>query len=248
MADFIDRNDAMNRWGNLITSFKNLPGLRAVWPMTTISSTSAIYDQSGLNKILTRSGTPTLDIDNWIPFMSFNGTTDYLSRADEADLDIGGNESYINANINGLTMGGWFRQTTDPSAQRVIIGKGFNAPSKAYRIYSSNTLAPTFEISTDGTNIVTIASSTTISLDEWYFIVGRFIPSTEIKIWVNAQKDTSVAGIPATIFNSGVGFGIASDGVQFWPGDASISFLCCAALPDAIINSLYEQSKVLFRR
>jgi hypothetical protein len=242
---FLGRNDLVNRWGNIVSSFMALPGLRGFWPMSAFDSSGNAQDQSGHAHHLTYNGNPTYNYTGLAPYIDLDGTGDYLARADEADLDIIGNESYMA--VPGLTAGGWF-WVDDKTASRMFINKDNpigNQRSWQLTYVTGNEVR--FIVSTNGLAVVTCTGAD-ISEDAWYFLVGRFNPSTELKLWMNATTYTQAVGVPATLFNSNADLRIGMRGNTAIPldGRASLCFLCAALLSDAQISSLYQQTRGVF--
>ena len=256
-ADFQARYEPNFAWVNAMSAFQMLPGLRGFWPMSGYSSLAAIanaLDYGGAQRHLTNNGPAVLTYSNLIPVLYFDGTNDYLSRADEAGLDILGNEAYIATTVQGLTMGGWFRFSTLPvGAIKGVIGKwDTGGNDRSYLIYINNgTSSPTFDISNGGAaTSATVTSSVTMSQDGWYFIVARFDPSTEINIIVNNTETTNAVGIPATLFNGAASFEIFSYNLGLAAsrnhGYASLCFLTTTLLTDFHVNALFQQTRALF--
>ena len=67
-------------------------------------------------------------------------------------------------------------------------------------------------------------------------------------IFVNSTKDSVVAAVPASLFNSNADLqmGAFTAGTSLLTGSVSLMFLCAAALTDTIIKSLYNHSRALF--
>lgn len=250
-AFFLSRNDLINRWGNIVSSWSFLPGLVGFWPMSSVQrSTGNAYDVSGQNRILTYNGNPTYNIyNNFVPYIDFDGVGDYLARADETDLDIIGTEAINAAAIRGLTIGGWFWINAFTANNQRFISKGTSAGNlRSYSIASVPAFADDaqFLVSVDGINTITV--NLDILPAAWNFIIGRYIPSTELKIWVNNNTNINVVAVPASIFNSNVGMAIGGwgDGTQLIAGRASLCFLSHQTFSDALINAMFQQSRILF--
>jgi hypothetical protein len=101
-------------------------------------------------------------------------------------------------------------------------------------------------VSTDG--IAAVAGGTTVvSVNNWYFIVGRFTPSTELATFVNGTKTTNLVGVPASIFNSTAAFDIGRyNATNYFTGSGCLCFLCATALSDTIIQALLARTRPLF--
>lgn len=231
---------------DFVSPFLGLPGLVGFWPMSSVQrSTGNVYDLSGQARTLTYNGNPTFNIyNNIVPYIDLDGTGDYLSRADETDLDILGTESW--AAVPGLTMGGWFYPTTT-NFEHVIgkfTGSGNN---KSYRIVN-NSGTWTVQISTDGSTTFSKDGVVT-SANTWEFVVLRFVPSTSLDIFNNITQNSNTVAVPASIFNSAAAFIIGSEPIVLtndFTGRASLCFLCANALPDALISSLFQATRGLF--
>lgn len=240
--------------GNVVSSFLSLPGLIGFWPMSSINRSADVQDLSGNAHHLTYNGNPTINYRGIVPYMDFDGTGDYLSRADETDFDITGTETHIASALRGLTMGGWFYFDTLGASTIGIMSKfAYTSPNtdqRSYQIVYHGSGYFFFSISSDGTqtNESNIISTVAEQTGQWYFIVGRFTPSTEVAIFVNTTKNKNTTSIVASIYNSTRPFAIGGNDnfATLMDGRASMCFLCTAALSDGIIRGLYHQSRSLF--
>lgn len=236
-------------WTEVVAGFQALPGLVGFWPMSSVQrSTGNVYDLSGQNRTLTYNGNPTFSYTGLVPYITFDGTGDYLSRADETDLDIVGSEAIFNSATRGLTLGGWF-YTTDVGAGLFGLMSKYASSQISFLLYrSADTLS--FTISNTGTALVgTVSSSTALVANNWNFIVGRFTPSTETALFNNDTKNTNTTSIPATIFNSTTALEIGrynSSNTTCYAGRTSLCFLSANAISDSIINGVYQRSRNLF--
>jgi len=257
-AFFLGRNDLINRWGNIVSSWSMLPGLVGLWPMSSVQrSTGNAYDISGQARTLTYNGNPTYNIyNNFVPYIDFDGAGDYLSRADETDLDILGNEAINAAAVQGLTFGCWANaDAVAPSSFDGLIGKHLttgNQRSYCIHCFDANS-KPYIAISSDGTAAAEIyAQSTAVAPTAgiWYFWVARFLPSTELAFFENGVNvKSTVAGVPATLFNSTAAFEIGRRNVagSEFTGNVSLAFLSHQVFSNALINAMFQQSRILFR-
>lgn len=240
--------------GNVLASYMALPGLVGFWPMSSVQrSTGNAYDLSGQGRTLTRNGNPAYTFFNGlVPYIDLDGTGDFLSRADETDLDILGDGEggvFTNPGAAGLTMGGWYWIDTT-GADRIFASK-FNVTGnqRSYIIYRDEVATVyRFIVSSDGTATTSVDSSVATATGTWIFAVGRFTPSTEIAVFINSTKDINTTSIPASIFASTAGFliGAASAGAVLLDGRAALVFLCANSLGDDLISSLFSTSRILF--
>jgi hypothetical protein len=255
LSDDATNFSGVNGLGEVMGLMKGLPGLVGFWPMSSVQrSSGAAYDLGGQGRTLTYNGNPTYNIYNdLVPYLDFDGTGDFLSRADETDLDILGTEAIFAAAVRGLTMGGWFWGDIFTSGTgEGLMGKLTNSTGTfAYSLAHTAANTLTARISSNGTSFgTTISSSVAVQDSTWYFLVQRFIPSTELSIFVGETKTTNSTSIPASIFNSSEAFAIGGIGgtVPAAPfnGRAALCFLCANALPDAMIERLFRRSRWLF--
>lgn len=251
-ADFQKRAEPQFALKSMVSQFLAIPGLRGLWCASSFDENGDVYDLSGQGRTLSYQGNPVFNYDNLVPTLELDGTGDYLSRTDEAGLDIIGDESYVSA--NGLTLGGWF-YPTDWSSRNFqgLIGKyDPTGNQRAYLLFKTTTGPDVrFNVSNNGTATTVVPSSIGLpNEDEWHFIVGRYAPSTELAIWVDGTKDTNVTSIPATINNSNANFRIGDydTAAQNFYGNWCLGFLSAVAVSDAIVEQLYEQSRVAFGR
>jgi hypothetical protein len=233
---------------SVVASFLNIPGLVGLWPMSSVQrSTGNAYDVSGQGRTLTYNGNPTYNIhNNVVPYADLDGTGDYLHRADETDLDVLGTETIYNSSLRGVTIGGWF-WVDDPSTgnQRLVTKGTTTGNDRAYGLLSQ-TNGINFLMSSNGTDS-NGAGPIAVSAATWFFAVGRFTPSSEIRTFVNADTDFNNTAI-AALNNAagGLALGAQSDGTQNLDGRISICFLSGNALPNSIISALFQQSRPLF--
>lgn len=233
----------------IISLFLALPGLRGSWPMSAFQSNGDCFDQSGNARLLTYNGNPTYNYDGLAPYLEMDGTGDFLDRADEAGLDVLGTETYVDAAVRGVTMGCWFWRDLDNAY--VLMSKYLNAGNqRAYRLGAAGG-GPNLNgaVSGNGAAIDVVWSTTEPSINAWHFGVMRFLPSTELAVFLDGEWTRNVAGIPASIFNSNADFniGASQNGTSGQlNGRVSLCFLCAAYLNDAIIDSLFDQTRGAF--
>lgn len=229
--------------------FLGLPGLRGYWPMGAFDSSGNAIDQSGNARTLTYTGNPTFNYTTeGGPYCDYDGTGDYHSRADEAGLDFLGTEAYIATAARGLTIGGWFQ--IDTATAYGLMAKGdAAAASSSFELYLSNT-AVTFRI-VNAAAYTTVTLTTAISTATWYFVAGRFDPSTELKAYIKSSSsasDINTTSIPASIANSAAAFtiGALAGGVTPLNGRAGMCFTCAMLLSDTAIDNIYQNTKAFY--
>jgi hypothetical protein len=149
--------------------------------------------------------------------------------------------------------GGWFwLDTLAPGTNMGLIGKYNTVGNQRAYLLTFSDAANVFQvyISSLGTAASTVGLSHTaiLSASTWYHVVGRFIPNTELSIFVDGIEVFTAAGVPAAIFNSNTAFEIGSSdaGNNRLDGRACQCFLCSDYLDDIIIRSLFEQTRCNF--
>mgnify|MGYP001562300049 CR=1 FL=1 len=158
--------------GNVLASYMALPGLVGFWPMSSVQhSTGNAYDLSGQARTLTYNGNPAYSYYNGlVAYIDLDGTGDYLSRADETDLDITGNKAIYTTGAAGLTVGGWFYNNANFAAGGTGLITKWNsagATTGSFMLYGLTT-TPTALV-TNGTTNTTQTSSETVATGAWYF-------------------------------------------------------------------------------
>lgn len=230
---------------DLISPFLSLPGLVGFWPMSSVQrSTGNAYDLSGQNRTLTYNGNPTYNIyGNKVAYLDLDGTGDYLSRADETDLDVLGSETIFASGVRGLTVGGWFWFNNKTNSYHLMSKNNATGNQRGFQLlYSQPLTAMQAVVSVDGINNTTLTTGADITAQIWYFMVMKFEPSTRLSLTINGTKYSTTSSIPASIFNNTASFIIGANGniSNLLQGRASLCFLCANAVPDEIISSLYQ--------
>ncbi len=234
-----------------IAMFQQIPGLVGFWPMSGVQrSTGDARDFGGGGLELSYNGNPVYNIfDDLVPYIDFDGTGDFLERADETDLDILGTETIYASAVRGLTVGGWIRADVLSGNQWLIAKDNASASHRPYTLIlrAGNPNSPTFRVGS-GAATSTLDSSVDVTVGAWFFAVGRFIPSTSVDVYVNNTKTTNTTSIIASIANTAdsLTFGATEAGSLPFNGQESFCFLSANALSDTLISALFQQSRGLF--
>lgn len=249
-ADFQRRYEPNFAWKSACSVFQALPGLRGFWPMSGFDSGGDATDLGGLAHHLTYNGSPTYNYSGLAPYIDMvPGTADYLSHLDHADFDILGTETYIAGVAQGLTVGGWFWTDDNTITQGLFTKGNAAAATSSYELYLNNAGTPDliFRVST-GAAYITSTLVSVFTQSAWSFCVGRFIPSTEVKVWFNSTPAIQLIGVPAALPNTAQPLivGAFATPILHLDGRASMCFLCAAALPDSTILSIFEQTKPMY--
>lgn len=241
--------------GMYLSDFLALPGLVGFWPMSSVQrSTGNVYDLSGQGRTLTYNGNPVFNYATGgglaFPFLALDGTGDYLSRADETDLDILGSETLYDGSVRGLTLYIWFRPDVGAGgATHILAGKLLAATQFSYWIAFRDTNKLSFLASADGTTVPVDASSAAdISVGTWHLGVGRYIPSFSGVVWLDGIPAADEVGIPASLFNGTAPFVIGATGTpgNYFQGAVAIIALYSQAHPTAWIDWLWTRGRALF--
>lgn len=241
-TSFFARNEPNVALGNLGGMF-GLPMLRGLWLYSGVDENGNAYDSSVQGRTLTNVSSLQYSTYNGLaPYAIHDGSADYLTRADEAGLDITG----------ALTWGCWMRSNDAPAGNESLVNK-WNATGnlRAYLLRLTSTPDFCCLVSLDGTAETSVTSSVTYAPDVWFHVVGRYTPSTELAIFVNGTKTVNTTSIPASLFNSSSAFRVGANGAagEVLDGDTALPFLCAAALSDTFIQMLlYHQQRALFGR
>lgn len=247
-----DVQSRQNAFAAMPSCYLALPGLVGYWPMSHASATGDILDLGSNNLTLTNNNAAYIYNNNtWTASTRFVGASSmYLSRADEAVLDITGAEGHIDGVSRGLTIGGWFYAVSLPSATNWMTAKyNTTGNQRSYGLYLNSSNTFTFIISSDGTAVYSVSATAAASTSTWYFVVGRYIKATpEINIWIYETEAINTTSIPSSIYSGSATFTIGASAVPdgYYTGLAAHVFLCCTAVPDVLIKAIYRKTKGLF--
>jgi len=227
----------------LVSPIMALPGIRGAWPLSSFDDVGDAYDVSGQGRTLTNNNAVGYGYEGVIPYALFSdgAPPEYLSRADEPGLDVSGAEAVVVPGAKGMTVGGLFYFESLGADEQYCIAKYVATDNGSWRIKIDNAASVVRGwVTNTGVNY-SCGLGLTLTTQTWNFIVLRFTPSTEIKLWVNTltQKDTT--GIPANIDGSACAFTIGADGVGDYglDGRASHAFYSACSLSDTIIEAMY---------
>lgn len=246
-----DAQQEVLAWKSACSAFLALPGLRGFWPLSSFNEAGNAYDLSGQGRTMTYNGDPLYNQVGLASYLAFDGTGDYLSRADEAGLDVIGTESYVASASQGLTMGGWFYFDNAPGSVEGMMAK-WDPSLGNHRSYMLRRQAAAgnviLAISGNGATSTSVQSIAIPATGRWFWAAGRFDPGAEEAIFIDAEKTVNTTAIPASIFNGDSPLWIGRADTDLMTGRIAMCFLCATALDDAIVYALYHQTRGLFRR
>ena len=251
-ADLQPRYEPNFAWKGITGLYQALPALLGFWPMsaqTTDCQTWRETDIANRFDLTPPVGAPH-GYDDLIPYVSFDGSTQYLYYVDSCQFSIAGTESVVEAKSRGLTLGCWVKPSAIAGVQSLIAKWLVAGNQQSYMLKLIATGAPQLDISVDGTAVASSTSTALAVADDWWFIAGRFIPATSITVWCNGTQ-TVAATAAASIFNSNahLNVGASENGtLEFYGGLMSMAWICAAALSDSIITAIWQQTRAMFRR
>lgn len=216
--------------------FVRLPGLERYFPCGIRNAGGQLVDHGAPAGLLNEVGVCPTGYDG-NPFVHLGNGINYFNGG---GAGITGTETYIDATINGLTVGCWLSIDGFGAGNSGVVSKDGAATDRGYSLFFTNAGVPGFAVSGNGSSTVS-ASGVAVSLGSWAFLCGRFTPSAEVAIFTNAVKNTTVVAVPASINVSTQQFEIG----RFFNADSTIAharvrdvFLCAAALPDELISDI----------
>ncbi len=223
--------------GSMKDIFVRLPALVAYYPMG-IRAAGNVYEHGGSGITMTQTGVCPVGYDG-NAFTHLGNGTNYVKSASGL-FDITGLETWVTSSIRGLTRGGWFMIDSTPASQGGLITKFGAITEYGYAIYAQSA-AVLFNVSSNGSALFTVSSASNVALGQWHFIAARFIPGTEIAVFVDGDKSANAAAIPVSINISAqdleVGRYLAEDS-RVLHAKARDVFVCAAALSDALIEEI----------
>jgi hypothetical protein len=227
--------------GELYGMFLGVLRLRAYYPYSSYDNARSAFDLSGQGRTLSSVGNVPTDVyNNIIPYASFDGSTQYYTRATEAGLVI----------TSFLTVGGWFWADT-LAANMALISKQGSAGNLGWILFAeTGSNAVQAEVSSDGTATTVVQTpASSFATGAWNFAVLRYIPSTELAIFLNGTWTRNTTSIPASIFGSTAAFNVGgvNNGSALLDGRAALNFLGAAGSSDTLISYLYNRSAWAFQ-
>ena len=242
----------------------SLMGLRGFWPFGaihkhgTVDSGFTVPDASGsgLSLYAPIGGEPTVfhwDGSGFLTYFDFNGTTDYLYSPSHINHHLSGTEGWIETANRGLTIGCWIHPDValGSGLSYGIISK-FNTAGdeRAYYLLATETSGPdllrclVYQSSGTSNNFL---SSLEMTVSQWNFVVMRWDPSTEIKLWLNGDSEILTSSIVSSVQEviAPLTFAARSDQEDFLNGKMAMPFVIGAALEDDIITSIYNISRAV---
>ena len=122
---------------------------------------------------------------------SFNESTDYIQVADNNNLDL----------TTALTIDAWVKVNSLPqSGNPSIVTKAAASGARSYALILNSTGNFVLGLTSDGTTMTYLTSSTSLSAGVWYYLAATWDGSTA-KLYLNGVEDKS-GSFSGTLFNS----------------------------------------------
>ena len=147
---------------------------------TVSGSPESIVVREGLNADKDGLGFPFKDADKNV--LRLNGT-DYLKLAETESLRITG----------GLTLEAWIKTST--SGDQYIITRDDNTTRAYYLILQASSY---LQMRVDGATDAFAVGDTALNDGSWHHVVGVYVPSTSITLYIDAEVDTASGTNPET--------------------------------------------------
>ncbi len=231
-------------FGRLIANRLALPQCRLLVNMCD-SATGTVVDHSGMARHLTINGNPTFAVHQEtglpeVPYIDLDGTGDYLSIADAAWHSITG----------ALTLMGWYKpDDATPASAGFVAAKLLAAGNqRAYALIHNTDGTLLARVSSNGTATTDVTTTAVMADATWHHCALRYIPSTELSVFLNGVEVLNTTSIPAAIFDSTADFtlGAGSGGAAPVAGHEALWSLHAVALSDAAMAACFAQEKRLF--
>lgn len=217
--------------------FIKLPGVIGYFPMSSGLGLGKAVNHLGGMPHLNQQGTVPVGYEG-NAYRRVGSGTNYLYET--TTYGLLGTETWIDSSIRGFTIGGWFKVLTSPDVFGGLISKNRIATERGYALHWPASNEVTFLISVDGTNIVSV-NTTPRAIGIWSFIVARFIPSTEIAVFVDGVKWPNTTSIPASCNLSAQQFEVGryyADDNYILDANVRDVFICQSALSDTQIEQV----------
>ena len=207
-------------------SASSYPGTGTTW---TSLSTGTTYNGTLINSPTWTSGTPG--------FFTFDGTNDWC----DFGLASSGSTS------GSFTFGGWIKTTTS-ATQKVFMMRGNDISGNGWSLYITKEADNKFEaavVTTTPSIAQTSArSSTVMSNDTWYYVVGRWTAGVKVDIFINGILETTNATTRTNLRTSGIGWHIMRGNAGEYTGGSVSEFsVYPTAISDLSIVNNFDLNK-----
>ncbi len=170
---------------------------------TKPNNSATIVDSSGNGNTATARNGPISAVPGKIGGAYTFATNQRMDTTDNTILKITG----------AVSLSAWI-QIGDTTTVEGLLGK-FNTGQRQYSLGANSTTAGKidFNVTSNCNTIIKTTSNTILSTSTWYHIVGVYIPSTSLTLYVNGLKDAqNTTSIPASLCDGTAGAAIGALG------------------------------------
>lgn len=222
---------------SVLGQYRGISKLRGLYTFSSLDANDDVRDMSNQSRHLTNQNSADFGRQFLLPYGDLNGSNQYFSRSDEAGYDITGR----------LTVGIWAKFDALGSFAQ-CIGKGSVGTGYSYVIYKGDDDKIYFRIYDSGGSS-DVNSTATVETGTWYFLAGRYIPSTSVRLYVDETTYLNETSIKSSIQNTSAGFTIGSNhgGALYLDGKVALGFVAADDIGDPAVRMLYNKSRHLLR-
>ncbi|MGH7273416.1 MAG: LamG-like jellyroll fold domain-containing protein [Nitrospiria bacterium] len=237
-------------WETVISKYLALPGLVEFWPMSAGRYNGATRSITGLANqfhLTNNNGAQRGIYNDVVPYVQFNGTTQYLNYADDPQFDISGNEVDEVDGFRGLTLGGWFWLDLLGTTTS-FISKFNNSAAGSYALRKNSSDVVLLSGRDAAGASFSHSSGFTLARGRWHHIAVSLLTSVSVTISVNGELSSTTSGVPGSIANSALEFRIGDRpaGGESLGGRAALCFVCAAGLSSKLMTWQFNQTKTFF--
>lgn len=259
-GDFTKRNGPANFSSIRINSIgipiepgwilSNMFGMTAGFSGTSIDpGTGNLVGLKG-DIVLSNAGTPQVTISGDIAAMSFNGSNQYFYAVNSWWNNIDHeNPGIINA-YDGILLGCWFYPSSaSPASYWHLHGKfPVTTADRSYRLAMNTSGNVVFEWYDIGRNFYSLASSNTVTANQWNFVCGGIRYGINSSIFLNGTWTTgSYLTIGTTSQNYSIGARYDSSSPdQFFAGMMRMIWIAAGFGTTDHIEQYYEMSRSIY--
>lgn len=211
--------------------------IRGMWPLNASNTASDLEDVSLKANTLTATNITSADAVSGVrgEATDFDGSTEYLSRADDSDFDFTATDNF--------SIGAWVKTSTASTTQ-VVMNK-YDGGNAYWALYLSSTAGvPQLQIRDSSANLVTVNSPLSVNDNQWHHIVGvRDITNDKIHIYVDGNLSASATDSTTTTFANTGSIDIAKQtvGTPYWyTGAIDEAFVTATALTASQVKNMYQ--------
>jgi hypothetical protein len=180
-----------------------------IWKFDEGQGTTA-NDSSGFDNRGTVSGAlwKTEDLCISGKCLYFDGSNDFVTRADDPDLDA----------VDNFTIGGWFRHKVSTTGVDIIAAK-YNATSAGYKVVMEDDGDITCAIDHDATYTPTFAATSTAATyddDTWHNFACVKSGTSTLNLYIDGAliTSTSITGVGSLVNSDSFYIGVDGGGVS----------------------------------